>query len=115
MTFPVVCRVTHSDFGTVQYFPAVKKKKKVSVKRPMWTGSICASSPAPGLPESQGQPTLRMFQHHLLLTGHCFPKRYYCFRLSLEGDVTFAVTSEMPGRFALRSGVYNYVLRRMAG
>lgn len=89
-----------------------KKKKKVSVKRPTQTGSICASSPAPGLSESQGRPTVLMFQHHLLLTGHCFPKRYYCFRLSLKGDVTFMVTSETPGHSALRSCVYDFTFCR---
>ena len=89
-------------------FSCCLKKKKVSVKRPMQTGSICASSPAPGLSESQGQPTLPMFQHHLLLMGHCFPKCYYCFRLSLKGDFTFMVTSETPGCSALRSSVYNF-------
>lgn len=89
-------------------FSCCLKKKKASMKRPMQTGSICASSPAPGLSESQGRPTLPMFQHHLLLMGHCFPKHYYCFRLSLKGDVRLTVTSEEPGRSALRSGVYNF-------
>lgn len=89
-----------------------KKKKKVSVKRPMQTGSICTSSPAPGLSESQGRPTFPMFQHHLLLTDHCFPKHYYCFRLSLKGDVTYIVTSEMTALSALRSSVYNFTFCR---
>lgn len=53
-----------------------------------------------------------LFQHHLLLTGHCFPKHYYCFRLSLKGDVTFIVTSEMTALSALRSGVYSFTFCR---
>lgn len=110
MIFPIIHEVTHLGFGTVQYFPVIKKKK--SVKRPVQTGSICASSPAPGLSGSQGRQTLPMFQHHLLLTGHCFPRRFYCFRLSLKGDVTFTVTSQMLGCSALRSGVYSFTFCR---
>lgn len=83
-------------------------------KKRVWRG-LCRLAPSalphrlPGCREvKDGQRSLPVFQHHSLLTGHCFPKRYYCFRLSLKGDVTFTVTSATPGRSALRSGVYNF-------